>query len=87
MTNEEKRKALTSLLRQLPDVLVPMQIARALHQSKNLIYKKLKCGELPYYPVNGKYLVAKADLIEYIIEHGDEGGNGRFKIGGGNGGL
>ena len=58
----------------------------ALHQSKNLIYEKLKCGELPYYPVNGKYLVAKADLIEYIIEHGDEGGNGRFKIGGGNGG-
>ena len=43
MTNEEKRKALTSLLRQLPDVLVPMQIARALHQSKNLIYEKLKC--------------------------------------------
>ena len=42
MTDEEKRKALTSLLRELPDVLVPMQIARILHQSKNLIYEKLK---------------------------------------------
>ena len=86
MTNEEKRKASTSLLRELPDVLVPMQIARTLHQSKNLIYEKLKIGDLTYYPVNGKYLIAKADLIDYIIEHGDECGNGRFRIGGGNGG-
>lgn len=62
-----------------------MQIARTLHQSKNLIYEKLKKGELPYYPVNGKYLIAKADLIDFIIEHGDECG-GRFRIGGGNGG-
>ena len=86
MTNEEKRKALTSLLRQLPDVLVPMQIARTLHQSKNLIYEKLKKGELPYYPVNGEYLIAKAELIDFIFEHGDECGGGRFRIGGGNGG-
>ena len=38
---------MTSLLRQLTDVLVPMKIARALHQSKNLIYEKLKKGEIP----------------------------------------
>ncbi len=76
---------MTSLLRELLDVLVPMQIARTLHQSKNLIYEKLKNGELPYYPVNGKYLIAKADLIDYIIEHSKECSSGSFKIGVGNG--
>lgn len=85
MTDEEKRKALASLLRELPDVLVPMQIARTLHQSKNLIYEKLKKGEIPYYPVHGKCLIGKADLIDYIIEHGEECTKGRFKIGGSNG--
>ncbi len=82
MTDEErKRRAIGSLLRALPDALTAMQIARTLHQSKNRIYEKMKNGELPYYPVNGKCLIAKADLIEYILAHGDEAPTGRFRIG------
>ncbi len=81
MTTEEKRRALASLFRELPEILTPIQIARALHQSKNLIYEKLKEKELPGYVVHGRYLIAKADLIEYIIEHGDEERPGRFRTG------
>ena len=85
MTNEEKREALESLYRAFPEILNPNQVRIALHQSKNTVYEKLKNGEIPYYPVNGRYLIAKADLIEYIIEHDDDNSTGRFKIGGSRG--
>ena len=80
-TEEKKRIALESLFRELPEILTLIQIARALHQSKNLVYEKLKEKELPRYIVRGRYLIAKADLIEYIIEHGDEARPVRFRTG------
>ena len=52
MTTEEKRIALESLFRKLPEIMTPIQIARALHQSKNLVYEKLKEKELPGYIVH-----------------------------------
>ena len=82
MTRDKKQAALMLLFRELPEILTPIQIARALHQSKNLIYEKLKEKDLPGYIVRGRYLIAKADLIEYIIEHGDEERPGRFRTGG-----
>ena len=82
MTREEKQTALRSLFRELPEIMTPMQIARAIHQSKNLVYEKLKEKKLPGYIVHGRYLIAKADLIEYIIEHGDEERPGRFRTAG-----
>ena len=82
MTRDEKLQALRSLFRELPDILTPIQVARAIHQSKNLVYEKLKEKILPGYVVHGRYLIAKADLIEYIIEHGDESRPGRFRTAG-----
>ena len=79
MTRDEKLQALRSLFRELTDILTPIQVARAIHQSKKLVYEKLKEKELPGYIVHGRYLIAKADLIEYIIEHGDETRPGRFR--------
>ncbi len=81
MTKEEKQKALTSLFRELPEIMTPLQTARAIHQSKNLVYEKLKEKELPGCIVHGRYLIAKADLIEYVIEHGDDERPGRFRTG------
>ena len=81
MTRDEKKAALRSLFRELPEIMTPIQISRALHQSKNLVYEKLKEKELPGYIVRGRYLIAKADLIKYIIEHGDESRPGRFRTG------
>ena len=81
MTREEKQTALRSQFRELPDIMTPVQIARAIHQSKNLVYEKLKEKELPGCIVHGRYLIAKADLIEYVIEHGDDERPGRFRTG------
>lgn len=80
MNIDEKRKALENLLRALPDVVSPIQVARTLHQSKNLIYELLKTGELQSYTYSGRYLIAKLDLIDYMLAHGDDGGR-HFKIG------
>ena len=79
MTREEKQTALRLLFRELPEIMTPVQIARAIHQSKNLVYEKLKEKELPGCIVHGRYLIAKADLIEYVIEHGDDKRPGRFR--------
>ena len=81
MTREEKQAELRSLFRKLPEIMTPVQIARAIHQSKNLVYEKLKEKELPGCIVHGRYLIAKADLIEYVIEHGDDERPGRFRTG------
>ena len=81
MTREEKHAARRSLFRELPEIMTPMQITRAIHQSKNLVYEKLKEKELPGCIVHGRYLIAKADLIEYVIEHGDDERPGRFRTG------
>ena len=81
MTREEKQTALRSLFRELPEIMTPVQIARAIHQSKNLVYEKLKEKELPSCIVHGRYLIAKADLIEYVIEHGEDERPGRFRTG------
>ena len=79
MTNEEKRAAIENLLRALPDVVSPMQIARTLHQSKNFIYELLKKGKIKSYIYSGKYLIAKLDLIDYILTR--DGGGKHFKVG------
>lgn len=71
MTTEEKRMALASLFRELPEILTPIQIARAIHQSKNLVYEKLKEKELPGYIVHGRYgqcsLLSSEKVITIIL--------------------
>ncbi len=81
MTRDEKQAALRSLFQELPEIMTPIRIARAIHQSKNLVYEQLKEKELPGYIVHGRYLIAKAAMIESIIERGDEERPGRFGTG------
>ncbi len=59
MTDDEKRRAIGSLLRALPDALTTMQIARTLHQSKNRIYEKMRGGELPGEGVSLRHTIRK----------------------------
>lgn len=82
MTQEENRRAIENLLRGLPEVLSPIQIARVLHQSKNLIYDLLKDGEITSYQYRGRYLIAKMDLIDYMLAHTDDIDGKKYKIGG-----
>ena len=85
MTYEEKIESLRHLLREAPDVLSPLQIARWTHQSKNTVYALIKSGRLTAYAYHGGFLVAKVDLIEYMADTTDGNGGKRFRVGGSNG--
>lgn len=85
MTYEEKIAGLESLLRGAPEVLSPLQAARRTHQSKNTVYDLLKTERLKSYVYHGKFLIAKADLIEYMADTTDAMSGKRFRIGGNNG--
>ena len=47
MTNEEKRTALASLLRELPDVLVPMQICQDAAPEQKSDLRETEKGRTP----------------------------------------
>ena len=84
MTYEEKIEGLESLLRGAPEVLSPLQGARWTHQSKNTVYDLIKTERLKFYVYHGKFLIAKADLIEYMADTTDDMSGKRLRIGGKN---
>ena len=81
MTAEERKNAYARLLRKCPEVLTPRMVARWTHQRKNTVYAGIKCGDIPAVPYRGGYLIAKADLIDYMAAHAEDAPAGRFTLG------
>ena len=81
MTPEERKNAYARLLRECPEILTPRMVARWTRQSKNTVYAEIKSGDIPAVPYRGGYLIAKADLIDYMVAHAEEPPAGRFSIG------
>ena len=79
MTDKQKRAGLERLLRKCPDVLTPVGAAHWTHQSKNTIYELIKENALPAYNYCGGFLIAKEDLIEYMVAHTDDTDGRTFK--------
>ena len=50
-----------------------------------MVYDLLKTERLKSYVYHGKFLIAKADLIEYMADTTDDMSGKRFRIGGKNG--
>lgn len=72
MTTDERYIAVGRLLRDCPDILAPIKAARCLHCSKNDVYANINDGSLPAYLYRSSYLIAKSDLIDYIVAHTDD---------------
>lgn len=72
MTTEEKYAAVKRLLRDCPDILTPIKAARWLHCSKNEVYANINDGTLLAYLYRSSYLIAKSDLIDFIVAHTDD---------------
>ena len=72
MTREEKIVKLEKMLRKAPEVLTPMQASRCSPLGKNRIYGLIKSKELRSFIYRGGYIIAKADLIEYLADHSDD---------------
>ena len=83
MTKEEKRKTLERMLAKCPDILSPKQVQNWTHIGKNKIYEMLKNGELKAFIFRGTYLIAKSDLIEYMVAHSDDKATRTYQIKGG----
>ena len=81
MTTEERKNAYARLLRECPEILTPRMVARWTRQSKNTVYAEIKSGDISAIPYRGGYLIAKADLIDYMVAHAEEPPAGRFSIG------
>ncbi|MBQ1536939.1 MAG: helix-turn-helix domain-containing protein [Ruminococcus sp.] len=80
MTNDEKRKELERMMKHCPEILTPGKVAKWSPFGKNRVYALLKTGELRSFIYQGGYIVAKSDLIDYLIEHSNDKSNRRYTI-------
>lgn len=75
MTHEEKIAELRRMLSDIPEILSPAEASRCSPYGKNKIYELIKTKELPAFTFQGKYILAKKDLIECIVRNSDTPSN------------
>ena len=81
MNAEESHKQYTQLLRCAPDVLTPTQIVRWTPFGKNTVYELINSGKLRSFQYRGSHIVAKADLIDYLVATANDANGKHFRIG------
>ncbi len=72
MEQNEMYKAIEHLLENCPDVLTPKKIVRWSPLGKNTVYEIIKKGELRSFKYRGTYLIAKSDLVQYLVDHAND---------------
>ena len=72
MTKEEKIIQLKKMLREAPEIMTPIKVSRFSPLGKNHVYELIKSGELRSFIYQQSYIIAKCDLIEYLVEHSDD---------------
>ena len=72
MTKEEKRKALERMLKGAPDVMSARQVSRWSPLGKNHVYELIHKGDLCAFNYRSSYIIAKVDLIDYLLAHSDD---------------
>lgn len=82
MTKEQKTAEFERMLRRAPEILTPKKICSFSPLGKNKVYELIKAKELRSVVYRGGYIVAKADLIEYLANHCDDASNRRFSVAG-----
>lgn len=63
---------LEALMKGCPDILTIKEAVSWSPFGKNQIYKLIKDKQLRAYYINGSYMVAKSELIDYLLKHRDE---------------
>lgn len=80
MNKDEQRKEIERMLRRCPDILTPRMVANWSPFGTNHVYDLLHSGELRSFSYCGKYIVAKDDLIDYLVEHCDDDSGRTFRM-------
>lgn len=61
------RKSFYSILKDEPEILTVLEIAKILRIGKNSVYELIKSGKLCSIQVGRKIIVPKACLIDFLI--------------------
>ena len=80
MRNNDQKSEIERMLRRCPDILTPRQVANWSPFGVNRVYELLRSGALRSFSYCGKYIVAKDDLIDYLVEHCEDDSGRTFRI-------
>ena len=69
MKQNNVKESIERLLKNCPDVLTARKVINWTPFGKNTVYEILKSGELPSLKYRGSYIISKADLIQYLVDH------------------
>ena len=72
MTRNEMIAELERMLRKVPDLMTPSKVSQCTPIGKNRVYEPIKSGEIRSIIFQNSYIVAKADVIEYLADHAND---------------
>lgn len=72
MTRDEFITELERMLKKAPNLMTPLKISKWTPLGKNRVYELIKSGEIPSIIFQNSYIVAKADVIEYLADHAND---------------
>ena len=79
MTREEKKRELTRMLKKAPEILSPRKAAQWSPLGRNAVYDLIHSEELRSFRYRDSYIIAKDDLIEYLLDHADDADTRGFR--------
>ena len=85
MTRNEFITELERMLKNAPDLMTPLKVSECTPLGKNRVYELIKSGEIRSIIFQNSYIVAKADVIEYLAEHAEDKNRRYFALTGNKG--
>ena len=85
MTRNEFIMELERMLKNAPDLMTPLKVSKCTPLGKNRVYELIKSGEIRSIIFQNSYIVAKADVIEYLAEHAEDKNRRYFALTGNRG--
>ena len=85
MTRNEFIIELERMLKNAPDLMTPLKVSKCTPLGKNRVYELIKSGEIRSIIFQNSYIVAKADVIEYLADHANDKNRRYFALTGNKG--
>lgn len=80
MTRNEFITELERMLKNAPDLMTPLKVSKCTPLGKNRVYELIKSGEIRSIIFQNSYIVAKADVIEYLADHANDKSRRHFAL-------
>ena len=80
MTRNEFIIELERMLKNAPDLMTPLKVSKCTPLGKNRVYELIKSGEIRSIIFQNSYIIAKADIIEYLADHAHDKNRRHFAL-------